>query len=564
MDTNGDLAQAVDAFQRGDLERARSLACHHVEAAPSAQWKHLLGLIHCRLGHPEDGLAHLEAALREHPANVQYRTMFVRALIDCGRAREALTHARRPPPGPAAAALWKLRAEAAAAADSLADRSEALYGIELEETVAKLQDDPGDVSLQLRRAHLLGALGRAVESSEIYRQVLAGNPGNAEAVRGLGLLLERENRVEELRRLVEAAVDRGCDRESFALLEALIAWREGKPEDALGWLSKVDRDEDRLRASELETRAQDALGDADAAFGAVERRNRAMPDRDEWRESARAFREELRSAAAVITPHWAESWKPAHTPSERPPVFLVGFPRSGTTLLDTFLMGHPDIYVLEEIPILGLVAERVGSIAAVATLDEVQAAELSELYLRSVAAHVPEGFEGTVIDKMPLNMLWAPLARRLFPTAKFLFAQRHPCDCVLSCLLQRFGLNPAMANFLDVGDAADFYDLAAQVWARSEDSLALAAHRVVYERLVEDPAAELRAAIAFLGLDWVDSLADHRSTAKARGAISTPSYDQVVQPVTPRAVGRWRRYEKQLEPALPKLLPWAERLGYET
>ncbi|HWI77313.1 MAG TPA: sulfotransferase family protein, partial [Sphingomicrobium sp.] len=68
--------------------------------------------------------------------------------------------------------------------------------------------------------------------------------------------------------------------------------------------------------------------------------------------------------------------------------------------------------------------------------------------------------------------------------------------------------------------------------------------------------------VDFLGLEWKDGLLDHRATAKARGAISTPSFDQVVQPLSDKASGRWRRYEKQLEPVLPLLLPWAERLGY--
>jgi len=79
---------------------------------------------------------------------------------------------------------------------------------------------------------------------------------------------------------------------------------------------------------------------------------------------------------------------------------------------------------------------------------------------------------------------------------------------------------------------------------------------------VVDPEAALRPLIDFLGLEWRPELLDHRSTAKARGAIITPSYDQVVQPLSKAPSGRWRRYEKQLGPVLPVLLPWAERLGY--
>jgi hypothetical protein len=119
-----------------------------------------------------------------------------------------------------------------------------------------------------------------------------------------------------------------------------------------------------------------------------------------------------------------------------------------------------------------------------------------------------------------------------------------------------------MACFLDLGDSAAFYDKAMTVWSRSREALPLGVHTIVYEDLIAGPEDTLRPLVDFLGLDWREELLDHRSTAKGRGAISTPSYDQVVQPLNQRARGRWRRYEKQLEPVLPVLLPWAERLGY--
>jgi len=87
-------------------------------------------------------------------------------------------------------------------------------------------------------------------------------------------------------------------------------------------------------------------------------------------------------------------------------------------------------------------------------------------------------------------------------------------------------------------------------------------HTLVYEELVADPEGALQPLIDFLGLEWRPELLDHRTTAKTRGAIITPSYDQVVQPLSKAPSGRWRRYEKQLGPVLPVLLPWAERLGY--
>jgi tetratricopeptide (TPR) repeat protein len=557
-----DLKEAIDAFQSGDLDRARAIAKREIALAPSPQWQHLLGLIHCRQGRPEDGLEHLQAALFAEPANVQYRVMLVRALIDVGRGVEALHHARRPRPGPAAADLWRLRAEAADAAGSIADRNEALRNIELEAVTGQLEENPANLRLLLHRGRLLDALWRDQEAGEVYRSILAADPSNSEAVRELGLLLERTNRLDELRQLVDGAVSSGCDRNDFALLEALLAWREGDPGRALEWLSRVSPAEEPTRARQLEIKVQDSLGNSQAAFRAALAKNQAVPDRGRWRESARAFRRQLRLSAELVNSEWAARWSPVSPTAARPPAFLIGFPRSGTTLLDTFLMGHPEIHVLEEIPILGVVAEKLGSLEALAGLQETTAEQLRAAYLNALAASVPKDFVGLVVDKLPLNMLWVPLIYRLFPDAKLLFAQRHPCDCVLSAFLQSFSLNPSMANFLDLGDSADFYDVAMDLWSRSAQALPVDLHRVVYERLVEDARAELRPAIEFLGLEWSDTVIEHRRTARDRGAISTPSYDQVVQPITNSSVGRWRHYERQLEPVLPVLLGWAERLGY--
>jgi hypothetical protein len=155
-----------------------------------------------------------------------------------------------------------------------------------------------------------------------------------------------------------------------------------------------------------------------------------------------------------------------------------------------------------------------------------------------------------------------PYAHCLFPGARIVFVQRHPCDVVLSCFMQGFALNDATACFLDLGDAAAAYDSIMTMWTRSRELLPLDVHTVVYERLVAATEDELRPLVDFLDLEWQAEMIDHRSTARARGAIGTPSYDQVVEPLSKAPNGRWRRFERQLEPALPILLPWAERLGY--
>ena len=157
-------------------------------------------------------------------------------------------------------------------------------------------------------------------------------------------------------------------------------------------------------------------------------------------------------------------WSPAEPDRGRPaPVFLVGFPRSGTTLLDTLLMGHPARPRARggADPAAGRRSARRFRPAAGARRGRGEAA--ARALFRRARRLRPERAGKTVVDKLPLNILGAPLIHRLFPEAKLIFAERHPCDVVLSCFMQNFDLNDAMANFLDLGDAARLYDLVARL-----------------------------------------------------------------------------------------------------
>jgi hypothetical protein len=278
---------------------------------------------------------------------------------------------------------------------------------------------------------------------------------------------------------------------------------------------------------------------------------------------ASAYRAHVAALAAVVDRDWYARWSPPAPPAARPsPAFLVGFPRSGTTLLDTMLMGHPGAHVLEEVPLLERVMREVGALRRIADLGGGEIKRLRDLYFAALDEAAPGLAGQQVIDKLPLNILGAPLIHRLFPDARFILALRHPCDVALSGFMQGFEMNAAMANFLDLGDTATLYDLVMGYWQRCRETLPLDVFELRYESLVADPESALRPLIAFLGLDWHDSLLDHRRTAAARGTISTPSYNQVTQKLYGDASGRWRRYRTQLEPVLPILLPWSERLGY--
>jgi hypothetical protein len=225
-------------------------------------------------------------------------------------------------------------------------------------------------------------------------------------------------------------------------------------------------------------------------------------------------------------------------------------------------MGHPETKVLEELPMLAAAGRTIGGALRLSTASADQLAAARATYFEELDRHVEPEFGGLFVDKHPLNMMRLPLIYCLFPDARVIFAQRHPCDAVLSGFMQSFVLNRAMACFLDIEDAADLYDVAMDLFTFGQERTSLHVQTLVYEQLVEDPEAVLRPVIDFLGLEWQPQLLDHRGTANRRGAIITASYDQVSQPLTTAASGRWRRYEQQLKPVLPVLLPWARRLGY--
>lgn len=655
------MNDAIAAFQRGELDRARELAQRQLEEQPgSPQVQHLLGLIDCRAGQLESGIEWLRRAADAEPDNAAFRVMLVRALVDGGRGAEALAAAARPQgTSPAELALWHARAEAADAAGDHASATEAWQVMasarpgdwrawnnlgnalaarqswaeaaaalsqavslnpddrdlrrnagsahaqagNLEEALGHLQAaaaaGPDDAETHLMLAQALAALqrhdeaiaefetarrlggesvatevglarrhlalSRFAEAEAALRRAYAIDPSDRAVVHQLGLVLERTNQLEELERLLNDALAAGLSKERLSYLWAVLARREGRLEEARELLLQSDPDEDPVAWNALMTKIADALGDTAEAFESAVAMNRAakaasgkVVDLAEWDREAAAYREAQHELARTITPDWAAAVPVLTDAPPRQVAFLLGFPRSGTTLLDTFLLGHPQIEVLEEVQAVGAATEVTGPIADLpnVTLEVLEAGRAA--FFDALAEHSSGDFEGLVIVKNPLDLTSAPLIHAMLPGAPIIFAQRHPCDVVLSAFMQSMGL----VNFSSIEDAADYYDGVMSIWTASREALPLNVHDVVYEDLVRDPEATLRPVLGFLGLEWTDQLLDHQATAKARGTIVTPSYDQVTEPVTTRSVERWRRYRRQLEPVLPVLLPWAERLGY--
>lgn len=424
---------------------------------------------------------------------------------------------------------------------------------------------PRDAALRVQLGDELMAAFRFDEAERVLRDALAIEPDRSDAYIKLALLLEHTNREQEMPMLSREAERAGADKGAIKLIGAMICWREQRVEQGLALLREVPEDVEPLRRVQLEGQFRDRLGDAEGAFAAFTEMNRLFkldPSQPEAR--GQTVRAALREDRARVTPQFYARWRAAGQREERrSPAFLVGFPRSGTTLLDTMLMGHPDVQVLEERPPLRQVEAKLGGLDRLAELDGDAVAALRDDYFAAVGRCIELRPDALLIDKSPLHMNKVPLIHRLFPDARFILALRHPCDAVLSCFMTAFRLNDAMASFLDLETAAEFYDLSFSHWQNCTSLMPVAVQAVRYEDVVDDSEAELRRLLAYLGLEWQPSVIDHVQTARARGLITTASYAQVTERLYQRASGRWERYRAQLEPVLPILSPWAETFGYE-
>lgn len=250
------------------------------------------------------------------------------------------------------------------------------------------------------------------------------------------------------------------------------------------------------------------------------------------------------------------------------PVFVVGFPRSGTTLLEQLLDAHTGLSSFDEQPFLQrrlqkLVAKQGRLDQAIAHVNQEQVLQLRAEYFQDVGKILKLDSSLRCVDKNPLNMVRLALAETLFPHSKIILALRHPCDVVLSCYMQNFRALAFTVTFESIESTAQMYDQVFNYWLKQQASLKLPVHIVRYEDLVTDVEPQAKRIFEFLKLPWQDNLLEFTDRAKTKGAISTPSYTQVIEGVNQRAIGRWRPYREYFsDKAMDSLMPWIELFGY--
>jgi tetratricopeptide (TPR) repeat protein len=426
------------------------------------------------------------------------------------------------------------------------------------------------------RGNALAALGAISEAQVSYQRALELDANQVIALAGLARI----------------AVSRGAHGEARQWAEKALAALPGFPDAVMSLAAaelgerQANRAEVRLRALLTDPRlaplerayATGLLGDvldakslpaeAFAAYSSCNRElQRVYADTFSVGPSALEYANLLTSYFEQAKPTVAgDLGSSAQGRSEAGHIFLLGFPRSGTTLLEVVLEGHPDVVSLEESELLiDAVREFMRQPADLDRLMQAGDASLQPLraaYWRRARDAGADAAGKVFVDKHPLNTLKLPLIARLFPSAKILFACRDPRDVVLSCFRHRFKMTAPIYELLTLEGAARYYGAVMRLAVRLTGALNMNMFLVRHEDVVTEFAREMKRVCAYLGLEWVPAMGDFALRAQNR-TVLTPSTAQLVRGLNTEGLGQWRRYAKEMSAVLPVLDPWVKRFYYD-
>jgi tetratricopeptide (TPR) repeat protein len=429
-----------------------------------------------------------------------------------------------------------------------------------------------EIEARYELAKVLTRLRQTEQAIEQYQVLLALQPAHANARANLGFLLERANRLAEAQQMADQVLQ--SDPENF-----LARLTQGTLQRRKGLLQQAQQTFERIlqqalsplnRSIVLNQLGQCLLAQQQypQAFQHFEQANVLLRSQHPHGQAIDAGSYGL--ATIAMLQNWLDQHPPAswstkgQNDAPLTPVFMVGFPRSGTTLMDQVLSAHPQIEVLEEHEFLDTVRQNWVDGEGLQKLPGMSQAELlaaRQHYLDALTARRTSPGKPVVVDKLPLNLVYLFLIHRLFPDARILFMLRDPRDACLSCFFQSFDLQGAMPYFLDLQQTAIYYDT---VMSLARQSLSLISNPVClqrYESLVGEFEASMRSVLQFLDLPWSEEIHQYRQKAQQK-IIDTPSYQQVTQPLYREAIGRWRHFPAQTELMQPLLGRWIDHFDY--
>ena len=421
-----------------------------------------------------------------------------------------------------------------------------------------LSFDPNYTKAKLRLARTRIELDDLDSALGIYEEMLSGDRESARAWAGKAAVLDHMRRTEEAYEIVRRFTQDGPPPPGLIHLYAAMAQKEHRQAEvaeeldgmlAQSGLNRVDRRALHFTLGQL----YDRLGAFDDAFKHYEKGNRLRPTPFDPEHNAESFarRMEFFSAERLAD-------LPRAGNESDHPVFIVGMPRSGSSLVEQILSCHEDVYGAGELRgIWRLAASLVpdfdrkhGEADLPGCLDRTVLSEAAERHLGELRKTAGDAIR--VTNKMPYNFLHLGLIALMFPRARIIHCVRDPIDTCLSCYFQNF----ARGNFqsFDLGHAGLYYRQYERLMAHWGEVLDLPILEVRYEEHVAEPEKVCRDMLEFLELDWDPAcLRFHESSRFTK----TASRDQVREPIYTSSAGRWRNYERHIGPLI-------EALGLET
>ena len=506
--------------------------------SPDAKFN--LGCAFLELDRHEESAAQFSAYLKIRPHSAQALTNLGACFIGLGRysdAESALQRAliRDPKMVDAFSNLGTVQ--------SLRGR----YGDAEASFLTGLQHATDHVGMWVKLGWLLIRRGAWEDADEAFTRALAVQPDSARAVSGLATVKERQGDLDSAYSLLEAGREYGKDLPIFAQTYALVCRRLKQPERAVAMveacIGHLSGGEDEAGLLHAYGDLMDSMGHHDAAFSAHTRANRARNQDFDADQQSLFVDELIRVFSASAFRQLPGSFADAE------PIFVVGMPRSGTSLVEQILASHSQVYGAgEQTGLLHLVGQMPFYLrdrrAYPACVDALSVVDLDNIAADYVE-RLPEASKGSrhVVDKMPFNFLHLGLIALLFPKAKIVHCVRDPEDTCLSLYFQQF--SPFYAFSTSLNGLGRYYRDYQRIMTHWESVLPLAIHSIVYEELVADPDTEIPRLLAACSLESEESCARFWENPRQ---VDTASYAQVRRPLYKSAVKRSAPYRPHLSP----------------
>lgn len=438
---------------------------------------------------------------------------------------------------------------------------------------AALQADPGYVIAWLERGFILASGGSMANALTSYRRAIELDPDCAEAHAGIASIMARDGDSVEAREHASAALRLDPANAIAAAALATMQSEAGELELAEALLSPfasnlAEPSADRSLIHGLLGDVRARLGQHASAFTSYAQAKADFAELNASRFAGRVshhdFIKRIAAGIAAMPPLAPPSPPVQPANAARDHIFLLGYPRSGTTLVENILASLPGVSALEERPTLAeadmaFLTEPKG-LAQLASLDEAGLQPYRQAYWDKVAQAGIDVSGQCFVDMDPLKGSRLPVIARLFPAARILVMRRDPRDVVWSCFHTQFALTNAALEFTSLERAARHYAALMELIDAAQTRFALNVHTVRYEGLVRDFEQETRAMCRFLRLEWSEELRRFDRTAKRRG-VATASAGQVRKGLYDGS-GQWRPYAAYFEPVMPILAPWIAKFGY--